>query len=65
MSKIRINEWLNEGCGSFVINESMLVKEHFVRELIDNSTDIILKEESDELLLNLEGKGIYTIVSYL
>lgn len=65
MSKIRINEWLNEGSGSFVINESMLVKEHFVRELIDNSTDIILKEESDELLLNLEGKGIYTIVSYL
>lgn len=65
MSKIRVNEWLNEGCGSFVINESMLVKEHFVRELIDSSTDVILKEESDELLINLEGKGIYTIVSYL
>lgn len=64
MNKI-VNEWLNEGCGSFVINESMLVKEHFVRDLISNSTDVVLNKESDELLLNLEGKGIYTIVSYL
>lgn len=65
MSKYEVmREFFNESeSGSYVINESMLVKEDFVESLVDSSDTVIAL--GDELIIDLENKGVNAIVSYL
>lgn len=65
MSKYEImREFFNESeSGCYVINEGMLVKESFVKSLIDGSDTVTAL--GDELIIDLENKGVDVIVSYL
>ena len=65
MSKYEVmREFFNESeSGSYVINEGMLVKEDFVKSLIDSSDTVIVSD--DKLIIDLENKGVNAIVSYL
>lgn len=65
MNKYEImREFFNESeSGCYVINEGMLVKEEFVKSLIDSSNTVIAS--GDELIIDLENKGVNAIVSYL
>lgn len=65
MSKYEImREFFNESeSGCYVINESMLVKEDFIKSLVDGSNTVTVK--GDELIIDLENKGVNAIVSYL
>lgn len=65
MSKYEImREFFNKSeSGYYVINESMLVKEDFVESLVDSSDTVVVKD--DELIIDLENKGVNAIVSYL
>lgn len=65
MSKYEImREFFNESeNGCYIVNEGMLVKEDFVKSLIDGSDTVTVK--GDELIIDLENKGVNAIVSYL
>lgn len=65
MSKYEVmREFFNESeSGSYVINEGMLVSEDFIESLVDGSNTVIVK--GDELIIDLENKGVNAIVSYL
>lgn len=65
MNKYKImREFFNESeNGCYVINEDMLVKEDFIKGLIDSSDTVVLL--GDELVINLENKGVNAVVSYL
>lgn len=65
MSKYEImREFFNESeSGCYVINESMLVKEDFIKSLVDGSNTVTVK--GDELIIDLENKGVNAVVSYL
>lgn len=65
MSKYKImREFFNENeSGCYIVNEGMLVKEDFVKSLVDGSDTITVK--GDELIIDLENKGVNAIVSYL
>lgn len=59
-----MREFFNESeSGCYVINESMLVKEDFIKSLVDGSNTVAVK--GDELIIDLENKGVNAIVSYL
>ena len=65
MSKYEImREFFNESeSGCYVINEGMLVKEDFVKSLVDGSNTVTMS--GDELIIDLENKGVNAIISYL
>lgn len=65
MSKYEImREFFNESeSDCYIVNEGMLVKEDFVKSLVDNSNTVTVK--GDELIIDLENKGVNAIVSYL
>lgn len=65
MSKYEVmREFFKESeSGSYVINEGMLVSEDFIESLVDGSNTVIVK--GDELIIDLENKGVNAIVSYL
>lgn len=65
MSKYEImREFFNENeSGCYIVNEGMLVKEDFVKSLVDGSNTVTVK--GDELIIDLENKGVNAIVSYL
>lgn len=60
-----IELFLEDGCGSFEINESMFAKEDFVRELIAGAKDIKVDFIMDELLIKLENDDCYTLVTHI
>lgn len=65
MSKYEImREFFNENeSGCYIVNEGMLVKDDFVKSLVDDSNTVTVK--GDELIIDLENKGVNAIVSYL
>lgn len=65
MSKYEImREFFNENeSGCYIVNEGMLVKEDFVKSLVDSSDNVTTS--GDELIIDLENKGVNAIVSYL
>lgn len=65
MSKYEVmREFFNESeSGSYVINEGMLVSEDFIKSLVDGSNTVTIS--GDELIIDLENKGVNAIVSYL
>lgn len=65
MSKYEImREFFNESeSGCYIVNEGMLVKEDFIKSLVDGSNTVAVKD--DELIIDLENKGVNAIVSYL
>lgn len=65
MSKYEImREFFNESeSRCYIVNEGMLVKEDFVKSLVDGSDTVTVK--GDELIIDLENKGMNAIVSYL
>lgn len=50
--------------GLFVINDSMVVKEDFIRDICMNSS-VEYDKWNDELIVNLENKGIISVISYM
>lgn len=65
MSKYEIMiEFFNESeSGCYIVNEGMLVKEDFVESLVDSSDTVIAS--GDELIIDLENKGVNAVISYL
>ena len=65
MSKYEImREFFNESeSGCYIVNECMLVKEDFVKSLVNGSDTVTVK--GDELIIDLENKGVNAIISYL
>ena len=65
MSKYEImREFFNESeSGCYIVNEGMLVKEDFIKSLVDSSDNVTTS--GDELIIDLENKGVNAIVSYL
>lgn len=65
MNKYEImREFFNESeSGCYIVNEGMLVKEDFVKSLVDSSDNVTTS--GDELIIDLENKGVNAIVSYL
>lgn len=65
MSKHEImREFFNENeSGCYIVNEGMLVKEDFVKSLVDSSDNVTTS--GDELIIDLENKGVNAIVSCL
>lgn len=50
---------------SYIVNEGMLIKEYVVRELVDNSDTVVFNYDEDELLIDLDNKGVNATISYL
>ena len=65
MNKYEVmREFFNENeSGCYIVNEGMLVREDFVKSLVDGSNTVIVS--GDELIIDLENKGVNAIVSYL
>lgn len=65
MSKYEImREFFNKSeSGCYIVNEGMLVKEDFVKSLVNGSDTVTVK--GDELIIDLENKGVNAIISYL
>lgn len=59
-----MNEFFDGGCCGYVINEDMLVKEDYIKNLVDGSDDVRFDKDSDELLVGI-GNGINAVISYL
>lgn len=67
MNKYQVMQEFFDGSEStsYVVNEDMLVKEDFIRELVENSDTVVFNYDEDELLIDLENKGINATISYL
>lgn len=60
-----INEFIERNeIRLFVINNDMVVKEVFVRDICMNSS-VEYDRWNDELIVNLENKGIISVISYM
>lgn len=67
MNKYQVMQEFFDGSEStsYVVNEGMLIKEEVVRELVEGSNTVIFDYDEDELIINLENKGINATISYL